>query len=804
MKKVIKKQEASRADSLKDEELTKKSNESLDAANDTLKKGLTDDNGKGLNSNIIKLFKEVQKQTSIINNKAQIKPGISAEQAENVTKKSLEIDQFKTIRERMSDFAKGFKEFFTLKGFLNKTGIVNKDSTGIVATAVNRRAARKQYEEDRMKVDPNYWKLAKGDTEKEKKANARATFGKQFNEQQEIRMKMRGNEGEISGLKERGFTEQQIAKSGLLKNRENLAKKMTVVDSRIRENAADKSDNTKQSELKSNTQNKENITNTAKIISINSRLYKGETAGNTKKQLEVESKKQQVNKKQIVESGFLKTKEGIAEKITTIDSRAGGGETAGNTKKQLEVESKKKQKDKETIKEAMDFSDENQLEAERSTDLQTEYLKQIAENTSHIPKAAGGKEEKKASSGGLLDTVMGFLGEGFMKAIKFLFNPKNILKALTKFLLPVMIIGSLVNGIMDGFTKFMETGSISEALIAGLGGILSFLTFGLFDADTIRSVVDGVSGFITDYIIEPLKKFVGSIGEAFNTYIAQPIMQAFDYIGNLFTEYIVDPIKKFFSPIADFFKKIKDQVFGFLEDFGIPEIGFTIPIIGKKVSIGPFYPFRPSEGTDKVSTNSQMNSSSSSAGESRNMKENIGVTNKDETTVFNSESKESSNGPSTYSRTMARFDPRTGKASYTNEDDLNNLKYDAPLTKGGFRQIKKASAEGADSTKIKEIVKEDEAYQKLGFFDKIKVDVGYAKASDLLAAQQPTRQSDTVYNKSSENAAAAATPPAEKPPVIVNAPTNVSNNKQNVALPQSIRNPDNGFNRYAGSRSVML
>jgi hypothetical protein len=778
MKKVIKKQEASRADSLKDEELTKKSNESLDAANDTLKKGLTDDNGKGLNSNIIKLFKEVQKQTSIINNKAQIKPGIGAEQAENVTKKSLEIDQFKTIRERMSDFAKGFKEFFTLKGFLNKTGIVNKDSTGIVATAVNRRAARKQYEEDRMKVDPNYWKLAKGDTEKEKKANARATFGKQFNEQQEIRMKMRGNEGEISGLKERGFTEQQIAKSGLLKNRENLAEKMTVVDSRIRENVADKSDNTKQSELKSNTQNKENITNTAN----------------------------KQNKENITNTANKQNKENITNtaKIISINSRLYKGETAGNTKKQLEIESKKKQKDKDTIKEAMDFSDENQIEANRATDLQTEYLKQIAENTSHMAKPGSGKEEKKASSGGLLDTVMGFLGEGFMKAIRFLFNPKNILKALTKFLLPVMIIGSLVNGIMDGFTKFIETGSISEALIAGLGGILSFLTFGLFDADTIRSVVDGVSGFITDYIIEPLKKFVGSIGEAFNTYIAQPIMQAFDYIGNLFTEYIVDPIKKFFSPIADFFKKIKDQVFGFLEDFGIPEIGFTIPIIGKKVSIGPFYPFRPSEGTDKVSTNSQMNSSSSSAGESRNMKENIGVTNKDETTVFNSESKESSNGQSTYSRTMARFDPRTGKASYSNEDDLNNLKYDAPLTKGGFRQIKKASAEGADSTKIKEIVKEDEAYQKLGFFDKIKVDVGYAKASDLLAAQQPTRQSDTVYNKSSENAAAAATPPAEKPPVIVNAPTNVSNNKQNVALPQSIRNPDNGFNRYAGSRSVML
>ena len=778
MKKVINKQEASRADSLKDEELAKKSSESLESVNDTLKKGLTEENGKSLNSNVIKLFKEVQKQTSIITNKAQIKPGMSAEKAENVTKKSMEIDQFKTIRERMSDFAKGFKEFFTLKGFLNKTGIVDKDSKGVIATAVNRRAARMQYQDDRMKVDPNYWKLAKGDTDKEKKASAKATFGKQFDEQQEIRMKMRGNESEISRFQKGGFTEQQIKRTGLLKTREDLAENMTVVDSRVRSPEETAGNTKKELEIESKKKQKDekiieksgsakaqkSIAESAKIISIDLKANKVETAGNTNKTA-VDSRTLTTNntanktaidasfrmlpaeagntEKQLKESGLLKTKEGIAGKITAIDSRANGGEVAGNTKKQLEIESKKKQANKETIKEAMDFSDENQIEAQRTTDLQTDYLKQIAENTSHIPKSGSGKEEKKKDSGGggFLDGIMGFLGEGFMKAIKFLFNPKNILKALTKFLLPAMIIGSLVNGIMDGFSKFMETGNIGEALIAGLGGILSFLTFGLFDADTIRSVVDAVSGFITDYIIEPLKKFIGFIGEAFNTYIATPIMEAFNYIGGLFTEYIIEPIKKFFAPVADFFKKIKDQVFGFLESFGIPEIGFTIPVIGKKVSIGPFYPFKPS--ADSASASGSPSSSAS-------------------TTQASSDS--------------------------TVSPDKS-----------------KSTAKGVDDTaKLDEIAKEDKAYSQLGFWDKRKVDVGYAKASDLLAAQQPVRQSDTVYNKSSQNAAASAAPPAAQPPVIVNAPTNVSNNKQNVALPQAIRNPDNGFNKYASSRTVML
>ena len=47
-----------------------------------------------------------------------------------------------------------------------------------------------------------------------------------------------------------------------------------------------------------------------------------------------------------------------------------------------------------------------------------------------------------------------------------------------------------------------------------------------------------------------------------------------------------------FDPVIDFFSGIGDSIIGMLEGIGIPEMGFTIPIIGKKVSIGPFYPFK--------------------------------------------------------------------------------------------------------------------------------------------------------------------------------------------------------------------
>jgi hypothetical protein len=47
----------------------------------------------------------------------------------------------------------------------------------------------------------------------------------------------------------------------------------------------------------------------------------------------------------------------------------------------------------------------------------------------------------------------------------------------------------LFSGITDGFKKYQETGSFSEAIVAGLGGMLSFLTFGLFGEDTLKVIV---------------------------------------------------------------------------------------------------------------------------------------------------------------------------------------------------------------------------------------------------------------------------------------------------------------------------
>lgn len=686
----------------------------LKQVNETLKKGLLNENSKSLNSNVIQLFKEVKKQTKAIEK-------MSPERAKEITEKSTSIEQFKTISERVENFQKGFKDFFTLKGFANKTGLVREDSGGIVSTAINRRAARMQYAEDRMRVDPNYWKLAKGETEEEKKATAKRTFEKQFDEQQKVRRSIRSNEAEISRLEKSGYTQEQIKRTGLLDARIDLATQMEKADSRVR---------------------------VAKV-----------------------------------------TPEG---KSKTVPAQS-----------------------------AESFSDETALEAQRSQEKVVSLLTKIEENTRGERATTDSKTEEPAKKklgflDGILESAFSFLKEGIMTALKFLFNPKNLLKIFTKVFVPAMIIGSLVNGIIDGFKAWMEGGDFSDVMISMLGGVLEFLTFGLIDKESLQGAIDWMGTAIDKYIVEPVKEFFSWIGGLFDEHIMQPILNITSKLYSLLDEYVIQPLAKFTKPITDFFKKLKDDIFSFLEDFGIPEISFTIPIIKKKVSIGPFYPFRPEEGTTRIASSTQLSQRASTDGtQSETMNQNIVTSgthyvrdektgqlklSDDKTQVMTVTSRQT-NDSSTLASSFATFDPKTGKATLSRETDTGE-EYDKEISMRAFRRIKKSAQEGGDAAKVDEIVREDEAYQKLGFFDKLKVDTGFAKATDLLAAKKPEQTTGTaVYNRSADNARAAMAS-QQQPPVIVNAPTSVNTtNKQNIAMPAPVRNDDNGFVRYISNTS---
>ena len=142
-----------------------------------------------------------------------------------------------------------------------------------------------------------------------------------------------------------------------------------------------------------------------------------------------------------------------------------------------------------------------------------EFFMREEQKEAQLEAARGGKKDVsptpekdvEETKGGMLDKIMSFFSNGFMKAIKTIFNPKMLMKVFSKVFLPVAIIGTLFSGIMDGFKKYQETGSFKDAIVSGLGGMLKFLSFGLFGEDTIKSLFDSISNFfspITDTISE--------------------------------------------------------------------------------------------------------------------------------------------------------------------------------------------------------------------------------------------------------------------------------------------------------------
>jgi hypothetical protein len=136
-------------------------------------------------------------------------------------------------------------------------------------------------------------------------------------------------------------------------------------------------------------------------------------------------------------------------------------------------------------------------EDERERALEAQKGKVEGKPTAQAPGAGKDKE------GGFLDSIMGFFSGGFMSAIKTLFSPKTLMKVFSKVFLPIAIIGTLFSGIMDGFKKYQETGNLGDAIVAGLGGMLNFLTFGLFGEDTLKTLFDSINDFfkpITDTI----------------------------------------------------------------------------------------------------------------------------------------------------------------------------------------------------------------------------------------------------------------------------------------------------------------
>ena len=215
-------------------------------------KSLNEKTGDGLNSNVIKLFKEMEKVGKVVTSRS-----MNSEEAAKITAQVGERRQFNTIKPRVENFKEGFKDFFTMRGFLDKTGIVSRGSGGLVSEYLDRGEARNKYAEDRLKVDDSNTNMEAGKLAKaagtkydsknpehkifkdQAAAQLKETYKNQFNKQQDIQFDINKNEKVLKQYKENGYNEKQIERTPEFKERTKLATEMAKVDTRVRPDGFD-------------------------------------------------------------------------------------------------------------------------------------------------------------------------------------------------------------------------------------------------------------------------------------------------------------------------------------------------------------------------------------------------------------------------------------------------------------------------------------------------------------------------------------------------------------------------------------
>ena len=400
--------------------------ENIEDASKKTADAVTSKSQGALNGNVIQLHKSLDAYNKTLEksfkNLAKKFDKLSPETTRGVADAVAGRRQYKTVTSRLKGVGENVKDFFSVRGFLDKTGISKRGSGGLFAEYFDKGEEKKKYINNRMKLDP-YSRLVG-------KSNAKAKYGEQFDKGQVIQSKMADVGKKLKEQKDLGFTDKQIERGEDFKKLTSLSGDMLKVDSRLRE--------------------------------IPSEEEGGRTYGSKK-------------------SGFSSEKKEKADSNVVTEE------------------------ENETIK-----------RQERTNDL----LENIVENTDEDKVKP--KEDKKSGllgglglagivgmGTGLLSGIFGGILGSIKTALMTIFSGKALMGVLKKVFLPAVIIGSLFSGVKDAIDAFKETGSIGEAVIAGFGGILDFLTFGLVDAETLKNL----GGLIDEKLIQPIKNIFSAVGD---------------------------------------------------------------------------------------------------------------------------------------------------------------------------------------------------------------------------------------------------------------------------------------------------
>jgi hypothetical protein len=145
------------------------------------------------------------------------------------------------------------------------------------------------------------------------------------------------------------------------------------------------------------------------------------------------------------------------------------------------------------------FKEQGQEEA----NLESGRQKSKESGKATVMKKGVGKED--GGGEGFLGGIIGSLKDGLLGSLGSLFNPMALLKLLGKAFAIGALLYSLFEGITAGFKKWQETGDLGEAIIAGLGAMLDFITFGLFGEEQLKELI-GKIGDVIGPIIDSIKE----------------------------------------------------------------------------------------------------------------------------------------------------------------------------------------------------------------------------------------------------------------------------------------------------------
>jgi len=520
---------------------------------------------------------------------------LTKESSKNIAKM---VDE-KTPKTAAEKIKEGFaNKFGSLRSTLDTMGMVKKGSGGFIDSALNRRESDKNFVKGDMKLN--------GTTEQEARNKL-----VDIKEQQKHISK---NEKEIQNFTKLGISEEQLRNTTkgkkLLETRETSTQKLAKMDYRVEEMGVD-------------SKKKLPMGNTPMSV-----IKSGNPAIKTD-ELELESIKREETQTELLRIIANNTKPKDAKDIGKPGEEEGGLGTLGlligglvggligfarawvKTIKlffeTLVPESLKKFISEKfqgigkffeemggKVKSLFSFGEESKLGKfiEGFKDGLSKLTKPFVAAYDAVKGLIGGSE--------FLSKIFSSISEYISKFGKYIGKVAVIAEKLFFPLFVIMTVWDTVKGAFEGFEK----GGLIGAIGGAIKGLFNSLIFGL--ADLIKDAVSWVAGalgfkniekmldsFSFEKLFSDFVDMVLFIPQKIQDLIMHPI-DSLKQLGSLVTD-AFGKIGEVFKPVTDFFKGMGASIIGMLQSISIPEIGFTIPVVNQKVSVGPFYPFGKAE-----------------------------------------------------------------------------------------------------------------------------------------------------------------------------------------------------------------